>query len=65
VNLFDQPERQVRIALLSGNLREAQEVADGEGVGPQIAARGMRRDEPRALGVARHERCGALDGGLS
>ena len=52
---IDQLERQLRVARVSRHVREAEEVAHGERVGPQVALWRAVRGQTRALREPRHQ----------
>jgi hypothetical protein len=55
VNLIDEPQRELRVAVHAGGSRQSQEVADREGVGPQVATLRAGRLEARAGGERQHQ----------
>ena len=48
VDLIDEAQREVQVAALPALAMEAEEVADGEGVRPQVPARRLVADRPAA-----------------
>ena len=55
MNLIDQPQCQRRIVMFSGGSRQAEIVADREGVCPQVAPGWTRGAQPGALRKVLHE----------
>lgn len=58
VHLVDEAHRELSVARIARRATEAEEVADGKGVRPQVPARLAARREPHRVGKARHEESG-------
>ena len=55
VNLIDEAQCESAIGRVARSLLELQEVADGEGVGPQVACRRLFSNQTRALSEVPHQ----------
>ena len=55
MHLVDQLQRQLRVSPYAGGVRQAEKIADGERVGPEITLRRAFRDQTGALREARHQ----------
>src|SRR4029453_12765190 len=55
VHLLDQLERQLRVVRVARGLRETEEVADGEGICPQVALLRTVSDETGSRGELHHQ----------
>ena len=65
VDLIDETQCELGVALVAGGLCEAEEVADRERVRPQVPLRRLRGAEAGAFDEAQHELRGLEDGSLS